>query len=304
MDDMDTARQPIVVTGANGLVGARVCAVLSGRGVPVRAVVRREGTAPELPGVEETVGEFHDREFATRVASGAAAVVHTVHPMGDDDLQATAVEWASSLAKAVRDAGVELFVQVSTTSVYKREAGTGDVHESSEIVDDSANLYSVTKRDTERAIAAVDGMTRVMVRPTSIFGPGETSIWNTIRPQAAREEAEARTDDPDRTFGYVHVSDLADLIADIATGAVAPSADPAEGPAPGEVTAVNAVSGTVAYREYLAPVCEALGVEPIWEERPAFRAELLAERARAWGWSPKVGFDEAMEELLDGLAAG
>lgn len=300
---METNTHTIVVTGANGLVGARVCAVLSERGVPVRAVVRREGSAPRLPGIDEVVGEFHDPEFAARFARGAAAVVHTVHPMGDDDLQATAVDWAASLAQAVRDAGVELFVQVSTTSVYERVADTGDVDEHAKLVDDSANLYAVTKRDTERAIEAVDGMTRVMVRPTSIFGPGETSIWNTVRPEGIREKAEDRTDDPDRTFGYVHVTDLAELIADIATGKIAPSADPEEGPVAGEVTAVNAVSGTVAYREYLGPVCEALGVDPIWEQRPAFRAELLADRARSWGWAPKVSFEESMAELLDGLAS-
>lgn len=302
VEGMSTASQPIVVTGANGLVGSRVSAVLSERGVPVRAVVRRAGTAPELPGVEEVVGEFHDREFMAGVANGAAAVVHTVHPMGDDDLQAIAVEWAGTLAEAVRDAGVGLFVHVSTTSVYEREAETGDVDEASALVDDSANLYSVTKRDTERAIEAVEGMTRVMVRPTAILGPGETSVWNTLRPEAARDEAEARTDDPDRTFGWVHLSDLADLIADIATGKIATSDDPERGPVPGAVTAVNAVSGNVGLGEYLAPVCEAVGVEPVWETRPGFRGELLADRARAWGWSPKVGFDDAMAELIDGLA--
>ena len=39
----------VVVTGANGLVGSRVCAALSDRGAHVRAVVRREGTAPSSP---------------------------------------------------------------------------------------------------------------------------------------------------------------------------------------------------------------------------------------------------------------
>ena len=38
--------QPVVVTGANGLVGSHVCAALAQRGVAVRAVVRRSGTAP------------------------------------------------------------------------------------------------------------------------------------------------------------------------------------------------------------------------------------------------------------------
>lgn len=293
--------RPIVVTGANGLVGARVCAVLSSRGVPVRAIVRREGSAPQLPGVEERVGEFHDRDVALEACRGAAAAIHTVHPMGDDDLQADAVGWAGAFAEAARDAGVPLFVHVSTTSVYEREAETGDVDENSALVLDSANLYSVTKRDTERAIGAVDGMTRVLVRPTAILGNSENSVWNTLRPQDARDSQEGRVDDPDRTFGWVHVRDLAELIVDIATGRIATAAEQQDGPVEGEVTAVNAVSGNVRMRDYLEPVCEAVGVEPRWETRQAFRASLLADRARNWGWNPTMSFDESMAELIGNL---
>lgn len=303
VDGMNTSLESIVVTGANGLVGARVCAALSERDVPVRAVVRRAGTAPTLPGVEEIVGEFHDRELASRVARGAAAVVHTVHPMADEDLQEASVDWARSLAETARDAGVKLFVHVSTTSVYERGATTGDVDEYSALVDDTAHSYSVTKRDTEAAIAEVDGMTRVFVRPTAILGPGETSVWNSLRPQAMRADVDDRTEDPDRTFGWVHLDDLADLIADVATGSIRPSDDPEQGPVPGEVTAVNAVSGSVTTRDYVEPVCRALDVEPVWQPRKAFRAQLLANRARAWGWDPKVTFDEAMAELVEGLTA-
>jgi uncharacterized protein YbjT (DUF2867 family) len=51
----------VVVTGANGLVGSHVVAALSERGATVRAVVRRPGTAPDLAGVEERVGDFGTR---------------------------------------------------------------------------------------------------------------------------------------------------------------------------------------------------------------------------------------------------
>lgn len=293
---------PVVVTGANGFVGSHVTAALAQRGgARVRAVVRKAGTAPQLPGVEEVVGEFQDPAFASAVCSGARAVVNTVHPMRDDDSQADAVPWAAALAKTAREAGVERFVHVSTTSVYERGEETGDVDEGSALVDDSANEYSVTKRATDDAIAEVDGITRVIVRPTSILGPGESSIWNTLRPREIRGDEDARRDDPDRTFGWVHVSDLAALIADVATGAIPLAADPADGPVEGAATPINAVSGNVALRDYLGRVAEAAGVEPVWERRSSFRSQLRADRARAWGWAPEVTFEEAMAELVAGL---
>src|SRR3712207_1711640 len=101
-----SAREPaaavVVVTGANGLVGAKVCAAVTERGGTVRAVVRRAGTAPALDGVSEHVGDFTDPAFASSVVQGADAVVTTVHPMGSDrsTQQQVAVEGTPLLARA------------------------------------------------------------------------------------------------------------------------------------------------------------------------------------------------------------
>ena len=71
MSEPSSPRRVVVVTGANGLVGSRTCAALVDRGVAVRAVVRRPGTAPELEGVEEWVGDFYDPDLAAAVVKGA-----------------------------------------------------------------------------------------------------------------------------------------------------------------------------------------------------------------------------------------
>lgn len=295
-----TAHSPIVVTGANGLVGSHVCAKLVEAGASVRAIVRRSGTAPQLPGVEEVVGDFGDPKFAQTVVQGAAAVVTTVHPMGSDkEVQhRVAVQGTPVLARAARDAGVPRLVHISTASVYARSPEMGSVDEFSPLVGDDADDYAETKRDTDVALSEVDGITTVLVRPPVILGSSPQSMWNSLRPASIRDHEAARRVVPDQTFAWIHVDDLSTLVADLATGRIATADDPAAGPLEGGCTAVNVVGREYAtFRDYHETVCQAVGVEPVWLDEPVWTGEYLADRARAWGWSPSVSLAEALTEL-------
>jgi nucleoside-diphosphate-sugar epimerase len=300
----DAALAPVVVvTGANGFVGARICAALAERGAAVRAVVRRPGTAPVLPGVEERIGDFTDPDDAAAVVDGATAVVTTVHPMGSDleTQRLVAVEGTPVLARAAAAAGVERLVHLSTAAVYDRSPGVGDVDESSPLVGDDAGAYAVTKRDTDLALGRVEGITRVLLRPPAILGAADTSIWNTLRPAAIRDDELSRHAVPDQTFAWVHVDDLAAFAADLAVGRVPSSTDPATGPVPGGCTAVNVAAGPATAHDYYAAVTGALGVAPVWDDAPAWTGQILAGRARRWGWTATVDLARALAEVGAGL---
>ena len=293
----------VVVTGANGLVGSHVVAALSERGATVRAVVRRPGTAPDLAGVEEHVGDFGDPAFAAQVVAGADALVTTVHPLsGDrDEQRRIGLDGTLIIAGAAGSAGVPLIVHISTAGVYDRSPGVGDVTEESAYVPDDAGDYSVVKRDIDEALGRMGGTTRVLVRPPMILGPGESSVWNTVHPAAVAEDDSRRHAVADATAAWVHVTDLATLTADLATGAIPPRDDVSAGPVLGGCTPVNVAAPRATQRDYLGAVCDALGVEPVWEDKPVWTGSIRADRALGWGWTPRVSLDEALAELRSGL---
>jgi 2-alkyl-3-oxoalkanoate reductase len=303
MGETSTGHGPVVVTGANGLVGARVCAALADRGVGVRAVVRRPGTAPALAAVEEYVGDFHDPAVAAAVVRDAQAVVTTVHPMGTDreTQHRIGVEGTAVIARAARDAGVARLVHISTAAVYDRSPEAGDVDEASPLVGDDGGAYAVTKRDTDAALGEIDGLTTVLLRPPAILGSGESSIWNSVRPAAMRDDESARRTVPEQSFAWVHVNDLAALAADVASGRVQTSEDPESGPVEGASTVVNVAAGPATARDYHETVTRALGVEPVWDDGPAWTGRILATRARGWGWSPSVELGQALAEVAEDL---
>lgn len=304
MTTSNTSPVPVVVvTGANGLVGSRIVAALSERQATVLAVVRRGGTAPELPGVEERVGDFADPAFAAAVVAGADALVTTVHPLGGDGESQRTVGHDGTLviANAAAKEGVDRLVHLSTAAVYDRRPGLGDVDEHADLAPDDAGDYPVIKRDLDTALAEIDGITRVLLRPPAILGAGDSSVWNSRRPAQMRDDESARHAVPEQTFAWVHVDDLARLAADVSAGVVATSDDAETGPVEGGCTAVNVASGRATQRDYFEAVTGALGVEPVWDDGPAWTGQIMADRARRWGWQPTIDLEQALAELVAGL---
>lgn len=300
---MGSQEATVAVTGANGFVGARVCTALAERGARVRAIVRRAGTAPVLAAVEEWVGDFSDHEFVRAAAGGSAALISTVHPMDADRAtqQRVGVAGTAALAEAAVAVGIERFIHVSTAAVYDRSPGVGDVDETSALVGDDAGDYAVTKRDTDLALGRIGAMTRILLRPPAILGPGPTSTWNTLRPAAMLDDARARSASREQTFAWVHVTDLATLAADLAVGRIDDADDVAAGPLAGECVALNVAAAAAKVGDYVAAVTGALGLEPEWETGPSWTGRLVADRARGWGWAPTVDLDAALAEIVAGL---
>jgi nucleoside-diphosphate-sugar epimerase len=174
--------QKILVTGANGFIGRRLCSELAQQGHTIRAGVRDEARGAGLPFPMVTIGGIGEAMDWTSALQGVETVIHLaarVHVMRDisadplEAFRAINVRATAALARAAAAQGVKRLVFVSSIKV-NGEATAGrpfSEHEPARPVDP----YGISKWEAERAlwrVADETGLEVTIVRPPLVYGPG------------------------------------------------------------------------------------------------------------------------------------
>ena len=180
---MDAAGKVVLLTGATGFVGARLCSELLARGAQVRATVRRPGILGEPAGLEALICEdLAVAPFAPQWMAGVDVVMHLAgnahHPRGslgsdDESYRRTNVSATETLARAAAGAGVRRFVYASSVKVNGEDSGEGAYSPGD--APQPQDEYGRSKLAAEavlRRIADESGMETVIVRPPLVYGPG------------------------------------------------------------------------------------------------------------------------------------
>ncbi len=166
----------VLVTGAGGFLGRAVVPALAARGHVVRALVR--GRTMAVPDGVELVaaGELGPATDFAALLRDQQAVVHLaalVHrrdrpsPAVIDRYRAVNAELPAALARAAAAAGARRFVVLSSVFAAAAErAGAGLAQ------DWRRDPYAASKLAGERAVAAVAGLSTVILRPPLVYGPG------------------------------------------------------------------------------------------------------------------------------------
>jgi nucleoside-diphosphate-sugar epimerase len=177
----------VLVTGANGFVGAALCRRLRDAGMRVRAGVRDRsnilrGGGSEPEGFDWVV--LHDQsseEETGQALHGVEAVIHLaarVHIMEDragdplGEFRRVNTEWTSRLARAAARQGVRRFVYLSSIKVNGEERAAPFTEQDAPNPQDP---YGISKWEAEQALAAVSsetGLEMVVVRSPLVYGPG------------------------------------------------------------------------------------------------------------------------------------
>lgn len=168
----------ILVTGAGGFVGERVCEAVAARGGRIYPVVRRAESEKQI-----AIGDIGPLTDWSSALDGVDVVVHLaarVHLMSDGAVDPLAefrrvnVAGTRALAEQAARAGVGRLVFVSSIKV-NGENTSPDAPFTSDDLPRPADPYGVSKHEAEqvlRWVSAETGMEVVVIRPCLVYGPG------------------------------------------------------------------------------------------------------------------------------------
>lgn len=178
----------VLITGGTGFLGSGIAARLVERGDNVRVMAHEGGNSP-LPKdlrLEIVTGDIRDAGFVLQAVRGTETVIHTVsnfRKAGSDAQEAYAVnvEGTLNVLAACREYPVRRLVHCSTIGVH---GSVREIPANEETPFNPGDLYQKTKLQAEQAVwdfYRETGMPTTVVRPISMFGPGDRRMLKLFR---------------------------------------------------------------------------------------------------------------------------
>ena len=312
-----------LVTGGAGFVGSHLVRRLLARGHTVTSLDRRPGLFDEelrASGAVMLTGSVTEPADVDRAMEGQELVFHLASPFGDI-LESDSAYWAIEVEgtrhvlESAQRHRVRRVVHCSTQGVHGIiSEPVGD--EDSPIAPRDHYCYSKAEGEKVARMFMEEGMDVVIVRPTSVYGPGDTRGWLTLYRMAAKGWFLMVGDG--RTYNHpVYVENLVDLFELVAAAPNARGGTYIAGDAEPVTLAelvrrVGAAVGTrvriVRFPWYRAAwvgatliesLCRPLGLRPlVFRRRLSWfktnRAFSIDRARKELGYEPRVALDEGL----------
>ncbi len=202
----------ILITGANGFVGARLCRTFLDKGFEVVAGVRKSSDVSQLKGLGVTYryGDVNQPETLEQMVTGVDYIIHNagvVKAKHADTFFEVNEKGTRSLFEAVVNfnPGVKKVVYISSLAAAGPSDGNTPVTEEDE--PHPITVYGLSKLAGERAALSFSNKFNVMaVRPPGIYGPGDKEIFAFF--QTVNSRIKPYIGDTGRKLQLVHVDDL------------------------------------------------------------------------------------------------
>ncbi len=161
----DLREKPVVVTGASGFVGTRLCTRLVQDGWKVRALVRNTSKAAQRLGhlkIEMRVGDVRDADTVRAAMRGAGSVVH---------LAAIALEKPGQSYASVNTEATRIMLDSA-----KAESVERFVHMSQNGSDSSSPYSFLRSKGIAQDLVTESSSRWTVLRPSVIFGPEDEFV--------------------------------------------------------------------------------------------------------------------------------
>ena len=270
--------ETVLVTGANGFIGAALCRALLDQGYVVRAFHRATSNLTALDGtrVLHCVGDILDPDSLRPALRGADLVFHaaaeSAYWRNPQQVIQAAVQGTCNVVEAARSAGVRRLVLTSSLAalgIPTRGERLTEAHRFN--LPPERFPYGFAKHRSEREALrlANEAMEVVIVNPSAVFGAGD---WKPISGSLVVESARGR--------GFVYIDGGWNVvhIDDVVRGHLAA----ARLGRPGERYLLGGENLT--HRQTLEIIAQVVGRRPPWLRLPGWSVEPLAwsiDRTRA-----------------------
>lgn len=310
---MDSKKEKVLVTGADGFIGSHLTEALLAEGYSVRALCQYnsfnnwgwlEGVSH--PDLEIVTGDVRDPNFCRHISEGIDTVYHLAaliaipySYVAPDSYVDTNIKGTLNMCQAARDCGVRRIVVTSTSEVY----GTAKyVPIDEKHPRQPQSPYSATKIGADAIAMSFYNafeLPVVIARPFNTYGPRQSAraIIPTIITQIANGAREIKVGDltPTRDFNFVK---------DTAAGFIALGR--AEGI---EGLDINIATGTeVSMRETLETIARIMGEKVDYVVDPARLRPSGSEVFRLCGdntlitsltdWRPRFDLEAGLRETV------
>jgi len=202
---LTTALGRVMVTGGAGFVGANLVSQLLDRGCSVRSFDRVGSPLQEHPGLEVMEGDICDPDTVAAAVDEIDTIFHTAALIEPTGGRSAAEEyrrrsWAinvggtENLVHAAQKAGVKRLVYTSSNSVVLRGKKISGGDESLPFTTRSDDPYTQTKVQAEKFVLSqngVGGMLTCAIRPSGIWGRGDTTMFRKLFEQVTAGKVKA-----------------------------------------------------------------------------------------------------------------
>ncbi len=318
--------EKILVTGATGFIGTRVCELLIEKGIPTRALVRSREKAKKLlghlPNIELAVGSLEDPSSLTQALAGVDAVIHlagAIQAKNEKGYQTANAQGTDNLLKAAaaQNARLHRFVLVSSLAAGGPATGPEPIHEAMQA--NPVSAYGRSKLLAEQHTKPFETMFPItIVRPPIVYGPRDAAFFVILKAAARGWALDIRARSPyrNRLYSAIFVDDLAEalILCAQATEQQSPSGAVyyVQGDEPVPMTSITRQVGAVLQRRvrhiplrssWLQSARTLLGKVPgvpdkIHEVAPDFWICSGEKIKRDLGFEPKMKWKEGLRHTL------